>query len=61
MEKTIAVMDGGKKYGVGVVEQTLVLLSMSHRGVRGGRENSSVEGGILTIGEGVRNSVSMGH
>ena len=53
-------MDGGEKYGVGVVEPALVLLSLSHRGVRGGRENGSVKVGVLALGEGVWNDVSMG-
>ena len=54
MEKVVAVVNGGEKYIFGVVEPTLVLSSLFHRGILGSCENGSVEGCILTFGGRVR-------
>ena len=59
MEKAVAVANGGKKHGVGVVEPTLALISLAHRGIRGGCKNGNVEGGVLTFGKGVRKGISI--
>ena len=51
MEKAVAVVNGGDKHRVGVVEPTLVLRYLFCRGILGSCENGSVEGCILTFGE----------
>ena len=51
MEKAVAVVNGGDKHRVLVVELTLVLCYLFRRGVLGRCENGIVEGCILTFGK----------